>query len=53
MADLRLSKKLHVVRIIDDVMMPQAAANQFDVTVEKIMSIMQAHKKVESLGKFP
>ena len=41
MADLRLSMKIHVIRMVDDGIKFQAVANQFDVTVEKVMSIMQ------------
>ena len=51
MADMHLSTNLHVIRMVDDCITPQAAANQFDVTVENVMSIMQTRKQVESLEK--
>ena len=35
MADLHLSTKHHVIRMVDDGIKPQAAANQFDLTAEK------------------
>ena len=46
MVDLRLSTKLHVIRMVDDGITPQAAANQFDITAENVMSIMQTRKQV-------
>ena len=51
LVDLRLSTKLHVIRMVDDGIIPQAAANQFDITVENVMSIMQTRKQVESFEK--
>ena len=52
MADLRLSEKLHVIRMIDDGITSQAA-NQFDVTVRNVILRIQTPKKVELLGKSP
>ena len=52
MADLRLSEILRVIRMIDDGITTQAVANQFDISIEKVMSIMQTRKKFESLDKF-
>ena len=40
---------LRVIRMVEDGIAPQAAGNQFDVTVENVMSIMQTPKKIESL----
>ena len=51
MADLRLSTKSQVIRMIDDGITSQEAANQFNVTGENVMSMMQTLEKVESLEK--
>ena len=37
MVELRLSEKIHAIRMIDDGITPQAATNKFDVTVENGM----------------
>ena len=37
--------------MVDDGIRPQAAANQFDINVENVMSIMQTRKQVGSLEK--
>ena len=53
MSDLHLSDKLHVIRMVDDGITPQAVANQFDVTVDKVLSIMQTRHTLESMDKSP
>ena len=53
MGDLGLSEKLRVIRMIDDWLTPQAAANQFELDVGNVMSEMQTRKRFESLDKSP